>query len=102
MPGSESIQTFLSKKERSPSEILTGWLLLPLALVYRLAIAVRRALYAIGIFKAARLPVPVISIGGITAGGSGKTPVLMHVCDRLTATGKNVLILRLYLKFLPT
>ncbi len=40
-----------------------------------------------------RLPVPVISIGNLTLGGTGKTPVLIYIANALVAEGKNVAIL---------
>jgi len=51
----------------------------------------RRSLeYAAG---SSRLPVPVISIGGITVGGSGKTPLTNHLATRLAARGYSPAIL---------
>jgi len=44
--------------------------------------------YRIGLFKRHRLPVPVISIGNLTLGGTGKTPLVMYVARQLQATGR--------------
>lgn len=60
---------------------------------YELAARLRLWGYAHGWFQMRRLPRPVISIGNLTVGGTGKTPVVMHVVDRLTAQGKRVAIL---------
>ncbi|MEO7714993.1 MAG: tetraacyldisaccharide 4'-kinase [Capsulimonas sp.] len=46
-----------------------------------------------GIRKRARLPVPVISIGNLTVGGTGKTPMTAYLADRLTVAGKRIAIL---------
>ena len=60
---------------------------------YELAARLRLWGYTRGWFETHRLPRPVISIGNLTVGGTGKTPVVMHVVDRLTAQGKRVAIL---------
>lgn len=55
--------------------------------------AVRRWLYRAGILKAQRLPVPVISVGNITMGGAGKTPLVIAIARALSAGGLNVGVL---------
>ena len=50
-------------------------------------------MYDRGIAPVGRLPVPVISIGNITAGGTGKTPLTIHLARRLLALGLNPLVL---------
>jgi tetraacyldisaccharide 4'-kinase len=62
-------------------------LLWPLSLVYGLVTAIRRALYRANIFKAHRLPVPVVVVGNITAGGSGKTPLVIWLAEFLRGQG---------------
>ena len=42
--------------------------------VYGAVSAARRELYALGVFRATRVPAPVVSVGNVTWGGSGKTP----------------------------
>lgn len=49
-------------------------LLYPLSLIYGLVVAIRNQLYDFKIFKSAEFDIPVISIGNITVGGTGKTP----------------------------
>lgn len=62
-------------------------LLLPLAWLFAGLAALRRAAYRTGLIKATRLPVPVIVVGNITAGGTGKTPLTMWLVQRLRAAG---------------
>ena len=62
-------------------------LFLPLAIVYSLVVRARRALYRAGIFKAWRAGVPVVVVGNITVGGTGKTPLVLAVVDALLAAG---------------
>jgi len=54
---------------------------------------VRRALYRAGVLKAKRLPRPVISVGNIAAGGTGKTPAVIAICRHLTAQGVRAAVL---------
>jgi tetraacyldisaccharide 4'-kinase len=51
--------------------------LLPLSLLFAFLAGLRRRLFALGVLKAERLPVPVIVVGNIAVGGSGKTPVAL-------------------------
>ena len=66
---------------------LVAVLLLPLAGLFIGLAALRRAAYRIGVFKATRLPVPVVVIGNITVGGTGKTPLTMWLVQHLRAAG---------------
>ena len=54
---------------------------------------VRRALYRAGILRGKRLHRPVISVGNIAAGGTGKTPAVIAICRRLAAEGLRVAVL---------
>lgn len=47
----------------------------------------------IGLRRREKLPVPVVSIGNLTVGGTGKTPMTQWLCRRLTAQGKRVAVL---------
>jgi len=64
-----------------------------LSRVYGLGAEVRRALYARGVFKARQLPAPVISVGNLAVGGTGKTPVVACLAGLWRDRGKRVVIL---------
>src|SRR6188768_4290045 len=49
-------------------------LLLPLALLYGLGVAIRNGFYSIGLLRGVSFSIPVISVGNLTVGGTGKTP----------------------------
>ncbi|MBT2321139.1 tetraacyldisaccharide 4'-kinase [Variovorax paradoxus] len=65
-------------------------LLWPLSLLYGALAAVRRAFYRLRILQTERVGVPVIVVGNVIAGGSGKTPVVMAVVRHLQACGLKV------------
>lgn len=58
-----------------------------LSSVYGGAVAARRALYARGWLRTQRVPRPVLVIGNLVAGGTGKTPLTIAVVERLRAEG---------------
>ena len=69
------------------------YLLLPLAPFYRGAVAVRRAAYRRGLLQRTKLPVPVISVGNLTFGGTGKTPTVIALARDLVRMGRRPAIL---------
>ncbi|MDH4186449.1 MAG: tetraacyldisaccharide 4'-kinase [Nitrospira sp.] len=69
------------------------WWLLWAAIPYGAVARLRALLYYWGWFTQRRLPVPVLSVGNLTLGGTGKTPVVIALVDWLLAQGKRVAIL---------
>jgi tetraacyldisaccharide 4'-kinase len=77
------------------SVLLTAWqrrgviacLLWPLSFFFNLLIVTRLALYALGIFRITILPVPVIVVGNIFVGGTGKTPLVIWIIQLLQEQG---------------
>ncbi|MGL4447036.1 tetraacyldisaccharide 4'-kinase [Shewanella sp.] len=63
------------------------WLLLPFSGLFALVTALRRGLFRLGIKAQTTLPVPVIVVGNITVGGSGKTPTVIYLVELLRANG---------------
>jgi tetraacyldisaccharide 4'-kinase len=62
-------------------------LLYPLSLIFRLLVALRRALFRAGLLASVKLPVPVIVVGNITVGGTGKTPLTLWLARQLIEAG---------------
>jgi tetraacyldisaccharide 4'-kinase len=73
-----------------PLGVMLKWLLAPISWGYGLAMSVRRWAYHQGVLRTARLPVQVISVGNLTVGGSGKTPVVMAIARMIASTGRSV------------
>lgn len=63
------------------------WWAAPLAVLYGMAIRLRRTLYRLGVLRQVRLPVPVLVIGNLSVGGTGKTPVTIAVAEVLRRRG---------------
>lgn len=66
--------------------------LLPLLWIYRLIVSVRNFCYEHAIFKITKLPALVISIGNLSAGGTGKTPLTILLANTLHAQGWKVAV----------
>ena len=62
-------------------------LLLPLSVIYALLIRVRSVLYAKHILRTIVMPMPVIVVGNITVGGTGKTPLTIWLAQNLRSRG---------------
>lgn len=77
-------------------QMITAWerkplffylLLIPLSWLFLLLTALRRLAYQFGLLYSAQLPVPIIIIGNINMGGSGKTPVVIWLVKQLKKYG---------------
>lgn len=63
------------------------YLLWPLYLVYSVVILLRKYLYRFHFFKSYRAKVPVVVVGNITLGGTGKSPLVAYLVESLTEMG---------------
>jgi tetraacyldisaccharide 4'-kinase len=68
-------------------------ILSPFALIYFLVIFFRNKLYDWSILKSSKLPCRVISVGNLTVGGTGKTPVVEYLANYLKNKGKKIVII---------
>lgn len=62
-------------------------LLWPFSLLFRLVVWARRQAYQKGFFKSSKLPVPVVVVGNIFIGGTGKTPFVIWLAEGLSRAG---------------
>ena len=67
--------------------VLARAALAPASLAFRSLTSARNALYDAGAFQAAEAPIPVISIGNLAVGGTGKTPVAAWMANELERRG---------------
>jgi tetraacyldisaccharide 4'-kinase len=76
-------------------KVRSSWLrvLWPLSLPYSLAVSAKTWCYSRGILRARRLPGLVVSVGNLTVGGTGKTPMVLALAERFAEQGRNVAIL---------
>ncbi|MGF6599427.1 tetraacyldisaccharide 4'-kinase [Paraburkholderia sp. GAS448] len=64
-----------------------AWALTPLACVFGAIAAARRAAFALGWLKTVQVHVPVVVVGNVTVGGTGKTPTVIALVDALRSAG---------------
>jgi tetraacyldisaccharide 4'-kinase len=64
-----------------------AWLLWPASLVFAALVFVRRLLFRMGILRSAHPGIPVIVVGNLSVGGSGKTPLVLWIAEFLKAHG---------------
>ncbi|MBN2512353.1 MAG: tetraacyldisaccharide 4'-kinase [Sedimentisphaerales bacterium] len=74
----------ISGQDRRMRAVLVRALLSCFALVYAAAVRCRNLLYHFGVLRSHAVKVPVISIGNITTGGTGKTPLVIWLCRYLS------------------
>jgi len=85
------------KKEKDSRTGSLGSFLFALSLLYGSIVRTREFFYQKKIFKSRKLPCKVISVGNLTVGGTGKTPMTIHLARRLSCQGyKTAVISRGY------
>ena len=83
------------REEGLRAQVVAGWrnrgalrvVLAPAALVFGLVVRMRSLAYRMGIFRTHTVDLPVVSIGNLTVGGTGKTPFALWLAERLAAKG---------------
>ena len=74
-----------------------AWALTPLSWIFSTAVAVKNVLYDIGLLRARKLALPAVSVGNLSVGGTGKTPVSAWVAAELARRGaRPAIVLRGY------
>ncbi|MFQ5792161.1 MAG: tetraacyldisaccharide 4'-kinase, partial [Acidobacteriota bacterium] len=66
---------------------------LPAAWLYRAVVVARNQLYERGLCEVKQLPAPVVSVGNLTVGGSGKTPLVRRIAHHFLSKGWPVAVL---------
>jgi tetraacyldisaccharide 4'-kinase len=64
------------------------YLLLPFSFIYGSITAIRNLLFDYGIFKSQSYTIPIICIGNLSLGGTGKTPHTQYLLDLLKSNYK--------------
>jgi tetraacyldisaccharide 4'-kinase len=67
-----------------------GAALVPLSWAFAVLVKLRRRAYVAGFLRATRLEAPVVVVGNLTVGGTGKTPLVVSIAQALTARGRRV------------
>jgi tetraacyldisaccharide 4'-kinase len=62
-------------------------LLYPLSLLFRVAVALRRLMFHVGVLRSVRVGIPVVVVGNLTVGGTGKTPLILALAQGLRRRG---------------
>jgi tetraacyldisaccharide 4'-kinase len=85
------IETIMTTSDESGSLFIKPFLF-AISIFYGGLVKLREALYKKGVLKSKRLPCPVVSIGNITVGGTGKTPMTLYVAELIRRFGYKVVI----------
>lgn len=93
LPGIDRWEDVLSGAAKGPVASLKRWALWAASLAYGIGCRWHRFSYQFGLKRPFQLPVPVVSIGNLTAGGTGKTPMVAWVARLLREEGLMVTIL---------
>lgn len=90
---SHYLERVICGEDFSPQSWIVRGLLMPASWIYLLGLKIYISIYSLGIRKRCRLVVPVICVGNITFGGTGKTPFVQMLCRFLQKNGVKVVVL---------
>ena len=65
------------------SKLLSALILLPLSKIYGAVVAIRNKMFDMGILKSHQFDIPVVVVGNLAIGGTGKTPHVEYIVDAL-------------------
>jgi tetraacyldisaccharide 4'-kinase len=88
LPDAATFRRLVDGSSRGPTATAARACLAALAAPYAAAVAARNAAYEAGLLPARRAPVPVVSIGNLTLGGTGKTPLVAWAARQLMEAGR--------------
>ena len=88
VPDAESFKRLVDGTARGPGPSLARLGLAAIAAPYGLAVAARNAAYDLGVLPVSRAAAPVISVGNLTLGGTGKTPLVAWTAGLLARYGR--------------
>lgn len=75
-----------------PSAVLARLALAPLSGLYAIGWEAYLAIYRVGLKRAYRARIPVVCVGNLTTGGSGKSPITLHLVELLIGSGRSVVV----------
>jgi tetraacyldisaccharide 4'-kinase len=88
----KKIESIMNSQDKSPASLLAR-LLYGISIFYGAAQRLRATCYRYRVFPSRALPCKVISIGNLTVGGTGKTPLSIHLAAEIKRAGFKVVIL---------
>lgn len=92
LPDADAFRRLVDGSRRGPTAAVARGLLAGISLPYGAAVALRNAAYDRAVLRVSPAPVPVISVGNLTLGGTGKTPLVAWIARRFHDRGCRVAI----------
>lgn len=89
----EYLYSIITDRRKGPAAFVVKGILAVVSVLYRAVLFLRAAAYRLGVRKPARLPRPVISVGNLTLGGSGKTPLVIYLARLMEKEGSRPAVL---------